>query len=192
MNLVDIFCGCGGFSIGAHNAGFDVVSAFDIDKDLTSSFNINFPKTKLLLRDVASLTGDDVRASSEHTIDGIFGGPPCQGFSEIGKRDASDPRRELLTHFFRLVDEVSPKFFVMENVAGIVFADARPVLDAAITMVEKEYAILGPFVINAADFGAATSRKRVFVIGIRKDIGVSLCLEDILGYGVLRRRLKMR
>ncbi len=170
MNLIDLFCGCGGFSLGAHSAGFDVAAAYDKDEILTSSYPVNFPKTKLFHRDVATLSGKEILADVDDEIAGIFGGPPCQGFSDIGRRSKSDPRRELLGHFFRIVAEVEPSFFVMENVRGLAYADARPVLDEALALVRPRYDILGPHIWDASDFGAATKRYRMFVIGIRKDL----------------------
>ena len=131
MNLVDLFCGSGGFSLGAHKAGFSVAVAYDIDPILTSSFERNFPTTELVLSDVAALNGKAIKAKLGGSVDGIFGGPPCQGFSDIGRRDVNDPRRQLLGHFFRIVREVRPKFFVMENVRGLAYDDAKGVLDTA-------------------------------------------------------------
>lgn len=179
MKLVELFCGCGGFSLGAHRAGFEVAAAYDVDPILTSSYPKNFPRTKLRHRDVATLTGAEIRGDVEDEISGVFGGPPCQGFSAIGKRDADDPRRELLWHFFRIVSEIRPQFFVMENVQGLAFADARPVLDEALKQVSNDYHVLGPQVWNAADFGAATSRNRVFVLGVRKDLEAAITKDDV-------------
>jgi DNA (cytosine-5)-methyltransferase 1 len=179
MSLVDLFSGCGGFSLGAHQAGFRVAVAFDNDPILASSYQYNFPDTRLILRDIADTDGEAVLAAAGGRVDGIFGGPPCQGFSDIGKRQPGDPRRELLSHFFRIVHEVGPGFFVMENVRGLAYSDARGVLDHALRLVKDEYAILGPCVWDAAQFGAATKRSRLFVIGIRRDCGDALTLEDI-------------
>lgn len=170
MKLVDLFCGCGGFSLGAHSAGFEVAAAYDIDEILTSSYSTNFPKTKLFRRDVSTLAGDEIRAAVGGEIAGIFGGPPCQGFSDIGRRSTDDPRRELLGHFFRIVSEVEPSFFVMENVRGLAYADALPVLEEALELVLPRYDVLGPHIWDASEFGAATKRNRMFVIGIRKDL----------------------
>lgn len=86
----------------------------------------------------------------------------------IGKRDNSDPRRELLNHFFRIVGEAQPNYFVMENVLGLTQGSAREALNAALDLVISEYDVCGPLVLDAADFGAATSRKRLFVIGRKK------------------------
>lgn len=179
MKLVDLFSGCGGFSLGAHQAGFDVVAAFDVDPNLTYSFARNFPGTDLHLRDLTQLTGADLLASAGGRIDGVFGGPPCQGFSDIGRRAADDPRRQLLGHFFRLVSEVQPAFFVMENVRGLAYHDARHVLDGALDLVRDRYELLGPLILDASTFGAATRRHRLFVVGVHKDRGDPLALDDV-------------
>lgn len=168
MKLVELFCGCGGFSLGAHAAGFDVAAAYDIDETLTSSYPRNFPHTTLFHRDIGKLTSAEIREAVSGEIGGIFGGPPCQGFSDIGRRQRDDPRRKLLSHFFRIVVEVRPTFFVMENVRGLAYVDCLPVLDEALARLDGEYHILGPHIWDASAFGAATRRNRVFVIGMRR------------------------
>lgn len=170
MRLVDLFCGCGGFSLGAHEAGFEVAAAYDIDETLSSSYGTNFPKTKLFHRDISTLSKAEILAAVGGEITGIFGGPPCQGFSDIGRRLSNDPRRQLLRHFFRIVSEVEPSFFVMENVRGLAYADALPLLEEALELVGPRYDVLGPHIWDASEFGAATKRSRMFVIGIRKDL----------------------
>ena len=177
MNLVDLFSGCGGFSLGAHRAGFDVVAAFDNDPVLASSYRYNFPKTRMVFRDVADVSGDMIRAAAGGNVGGVFGGPPCQGFSDIGLRRPEDPRRQLLGHFFRIVRESQPTFFAMENVRGLGYSGARGTLDDALRTLGDRYAVLGPVMLNAADFGAATNRSRLFVIGIHKDRGEAVSLE---------------
>ncbi|MEN5084019.1 DNA cytosine methyltransferase [Bosea sp. TWI1241] len=179
MKLVELFCGCGGFSLGAHKAGFEVAAAYDVDPILTHSYRLNFPRTKLVLRDVAPLTGAEIEADVGEKPFGIFGGPPCQGFSDIGKRDKGDPRRQLLRHFFRIVSEVEPTFFVMENVRGLAYQDARPVLDDALGLVSDRYDILDPIIWDAAQFGAATRRNRMFVIGVLKDRKAPITRQDV-------------
>ncbi|WP_095082524.1 DNA cytosine methyltransferase [Mesorhizobium sophorae] len=177
--LVDLFSGCGGFSLGAHRAGYRVAAAFDNDPILTSSYTVNFPDTRLFLKDVTQLSGADIRAAAGGRVDGIFGGPPCQGFSDIGLRDPADPRRQLIDHFFRLVQEVEPSFFVMENVRGLAYEDTRFVLDSAMDRVRGKYSLLGPCIWDASLFGAATKRARLFVIGVLKDRGDTLTSADI-------------
>ena len=166
MKVVDLFCGTGGFSLGAHLAGLNVARAFDIDPVLTSSFTCNFPQTPLTLADVIELSGADLLHDVGSRIDGLIGGPPCQGFSIIGRRNIHDPRRDLLYHFFRLVAEVRPTFFIMENVVGLNQGKARETLDGALERVPAYYQIFGPITLNAADFGAATARRRIFVVGV--------------------------
>lgn len=180
LKLVDLFCGTGGFSLGAHRAGFEVMAAVDIDTTLTSSYRLNFNDTVLLNQDVSKITGEELLVRAGGVIDGIFGGPPCQGFSAIGRRKADDPRRELLGHFFRLVSEVSPSFFVMENVVGLSYADAKPVLDDALGRIPGNYQLLGPVVLDAADYGGATKRPRLFVIGYDPVRCNPITIEDLL------------
>ena len=163
--VVDLFCGCGGFALGAHKVGLSPTMSFDIDANLTSSIAANFPRTNLKLADLSSVVGSDIETEVGSRVDGIFGGPPCQAFSSIGHRKPDDPRRTLLGHFYRLVKEVQPKFFVMENVEGLTYGNARSELDEAIAQVPGHYKIIEPTVFDAADFGAATKRRRVFVIG---------------------------
>lgn len=163
--IVDLFCGCGGFSLGAESAGLVPSVAFDVDPILTSSYLQNHPGTKLALADLSVTSPADVERLAGGRVDGVFGGPPCQAFSDIGHRRADDPRRSLLGHFFRIVAGLRPAFFIMENVKGLAYADARPALDEALAMLPSSYRILGPLILDAADFGAATRRPRLFVIG---------------------------
>ena len=170
--IIDLFCGAGGFSLSAHRAGFSTVLAVDIDKDITSSYGINFPKTPILLDDISKI--EPLQAIKQvnlkpEEVDGIIGGPPCQGFSYMGKREKEDKRNTLIGHFYRFVDIVKPKFFVMENVPGLLDEPFKDFLYSGLELVQSTYEIVGPLILNAADFGAATNRKRLFVIGYRKE-----------------------
>lgn len=184
MKLVDLFCGTGGFSRGAHLAGFQVAAAFDVDDILSSSYAANFPTTKLVRYDVARLSAERLEFEAGGRVDGIFGGPPCQGFSDIGRRDTTDARRKLLWHFFRLVREAQPTFFVMENVRGLLYAENIGELETAIAQVSDMYEIPGPVVWDSSQFGAATRRNRLFVVGVHKDRGDAVTHENI---GALKR-----
>lgn len=167
MRAVELFCGTGGFSRGAHAANFDVVLAYDNEPNLTYSYAKNFPGTELVLKDVSDLTGEELVADAGGPVDLIFGGPPCQGFSMIGKRDSADPRRSLLTKFFQIVQAAKPLAFVMENVEGLLLGSARDELERAMGLA-PDYVLSEPTVLDAADFGAATKRRRAFVIGLLK------------------------
>jgi DNA (cytosine-5)-methyltransferase 1 len=151
--------------LGAHAAGLRPSLAFDNDPILTSSYSVNFPSTRLVHATLRTLDGADIKRRLGGTPDGIFGGPPCQAFSDMGRRKTNDPRRSLLRHFFRLVAELKPGFFVMENVRGLGYANARPSLDQGLELLPSRYKIVGPLILDAAEFGAATRRPRLFVIG---------------------------
>lgn len=164
--LVDLFCGCGGFGLGAELAGFHSLAAIDIDKTLQSAYKNNFPKTNVITADLSKLEKNDWKKIINNIeIDGVIGGPPCQGYSRMGSGDISDPRRKLIDEFFRHVNILKPKFFIMENVEGLLDKKNRPQLDAALMKVDKCFTVLEPIVIDASKCGVPTSRKRVIVIG---------------------------
>jgi len=164
--IVDLFCGCGGFSLGAELAGFRSLVAIDIDPTLQSGFAKNFPLSKPIEGNVAEIgLADWSLLIGKARPDGIIGGPPCQGFSRIGKRRKEDPRNTLIHHFYRHINLLQPKFFVMENVEGLLDDENIGVLMSAIETVSDTYTIIGPFVVNAADFGAATNRYRTVIVG---------------------------
>lgn len=179
--LIDLFCGCGGFSLGAELAGFRSLVAVDIDPVLQSGYKRNFPGTRAIEADVGQILQSDWRQLIGNVRpDGIIGGPPCQGFSRMGKRSKDDPRNTLIHHFYRHVDELHPKFFVMENVEGLLDEESRGVLMSAIESVSSRYTILGPLVVNAAHFGAATNRRRVIVVGYDPEDCDALTVERLL------------
>lgn len=165
--IIDLFSGCGGLGLGAELAGFHSLAAVDIDKDLQSSYSLNFPLSQTINTDLALLTPSAWKSILKgKRIDGIIGGPPCQGFSRIGLRKTDDPRNALLGQYFRQVRELKPKFFLMENVEGLLDKKNKPILDAALDLIPRNYHVVGPLKINALNCGAATSRKRVVIIGI--------------------------
>ena len=166
MKAVSLFSGCGGFTSGAYRAGLTVPLAYDIDCILTSSFTRNFPETALMIGDISELSGSAVIDSAGGEIDGLFGGPPCQGFSTIGRRDEEDPRRLLVGDFFRLVKEIKPSFFVMENVIGLADGNAESILQGSLELVRNDFTVVSSLILDAAAFGAATRRKRLFCIGM--------------------------
>jgi len=166
FKIVDLFCGCGGFGLGAKQAGFEVVVAVDIDVTLQSAYKRNFPQTRVVNGDLSTMDKDSWKILlSKEKIDGVIGGPPCQGYSRMGKGDIADPRRSLLYHFFRTVNIIQPKFFIMENVEGLLDDGNIQELQQAVAKVDKRYTILGPELLDASEYGAPTKRKRVVVIG---------------------------
>jgi DNA (cytosine-5)-methyltransferase 1 len=171
-NVVDLFSGAGGLSLGAARAGFAVRGAVDIDPEATSAHKRNFPNTVHLQTDVSKLNGRSLRSSLDFNngdFAGIIGGPPCQGFSSIGKRDKDDARNKLFEEFFRIVAEALPTFFLAENVPGIMREDNNELRNKAFSHVEEKYVILPPMAITASDYGAPTTRTRIFFFGYLPD-----------------------
>ena len=170
---LDFFCGAGGFSLGFHQAGFCVIGAYDIDRLNTETYRSNFPSAKVLQQDILKLNREgvyrDFSLSCADEIDVVFGGPPCQGFSLIGKREDTDPRNQLLIHFAQLIAELQPRYFVIENVAGLMIGNARSVLAKALRIVKNAgYRWVSPIrILDAQEYGVPQNRKRVIVIGYR-------------------------
>ncbi|EIJ44018.1 DNA-methyltransferase Dcm [Beggiatoa alba B18LD] len=169
LNIVDLFCGCGGFGLGAELAGFHTIAAVDIDSTLQSAYKYNFPNTYVINGDLSKMSHNSWSFLNNQNIDVVIGGPPCQGFSRMGIGDLNDPRRTLINDFFRHINILLPKFFVMENVEGLLDKKHFEVLNQAIESLNKRYRVLPPFIVNASDFGVPTKRKRVFVIGYDKN-----------------------
>lgn len=180
--VIDLFAGAGGLSLGAARAGFDVIAAVELDSHAISSHITNFPHTTHIQKDIMTLSGAELLSLSGIRIDqltGIIGGPPCQGFSSIGHGDVNDMRNLLFVKFFKLVGELQPAFFVAENVPGIMNDKYSQIREEAFKYI-KNYTLLSPIRINANEYGAPTTRTRIFFIGYRKDIRINpLTVEDI-------------
>lgn len=169
--LVELFAGAGGMTLGAARAGFDVCGCVELDSRAVATHEKNFPKCEVWESDVAEIAGRDLRSRfslRNGDLSGIIGGPPCQGFSEIGHRNATDPRNSLFVHFFRIVSEAKPLFFVAENVPGILAKSNNRLRNRALRQVQQDYNLLSPMLLKASDFGAPTTRTRVFFVGFRK------------------------
>lgn len=170
--VLDLFCGCGGFSKGFENAGFKIVLGIDLWKDATITYQHNFPKAIVLNQDITTVTGkillNQLENIPDRDIDVIIGGPPCQGFSLSGKRMLEDPRNKLYKSFVEIVGEIEPKVFVMENVPGLIRLFDGKVKEEVI----KDFSSLGYDVelkvLTADDFGVPQHRKRVFFVGINQ------------------------
>ncbi len=164
--VVDLFSGCGGFGLGAELAGFNVSVAVDIEPKLQFAYKLNFPYSKTHLGDVSEMGSDAWEfLIGSNEIDGVIGGPPCQGFSRMGKNDKKDPRRSLIFHYFRTVNIISPKFFIMENVEGLLDPGNASDLYDALSTLKSTYKTLSPIIVDASKYGAPTKRKRVIVVG---------------------------
>lgn len=172
---IDLFAGVGGFSLGIERAGFEVILAVERDPVHATVHAYNFPQTHVACADVAGLKRSDILAllppqfDTDREIDLLFGGPPCQGFSTIGKRRLEDERNLLIFHFQRLVDSLQPRYFIMENVPGLVSGKFLPVFDRLkAAFIEVGYDC-DHRILNASDFGVPQDRRRLFLLGRRAD-----------------------
>lgn len=188
---IDLFSGAGGLSLGLEQAGFDVLAAVDIDPLHALAYRHNFPKTTVVCDDVAALSAQSLRAAAargaqslgrawDGEVDCIAGGPSCQGFSSIGTRDPADPRNSLVLEFARLVAEVRPRYFILENVPGLLSAPYKILLDRLLRQLREAGYDLGdsPWTLDAYDFGVPQRRRRIFIVGARN--GVPLPARPVL------------
>jgi len=182
-SVIDLFSGVGGLSLGASRSGFHVATSVEVDPQALETHKKNFPETLHLDADVSTLKGKDLIEFSgikKGGLSGLIGGPPCQGFSWMGKRDVTDGRNNLFTHFFRLVKELQPEFYLAENVLGILDEKYATLRQDAINLVKRNYIVLEPIKIKASEYGAPTTRTRVFFIGFRKGSNAGMSVEDFL------------
>jgi DNA (cytosine-5)-methyltransferase 1 len=175
--VVDLFAGAGGLSLGFEQSGYDVVAAVELDPIHAAVHEFNFPYGTTLCRNAGAVTGQTIRDQSalgDRELHAVVGGAPCQGFSLIGKRALDDPRNALLEEFARLVLELQPRYFVLENVAGLTVGDHRKLLVEVIDLFShKGYKVQTPYkVLQAANFGTPQSRKRLFLMGAREDVAL--------------------
>ena len=180
--IIDLFAGAGGLGLGAARAGFNVVAAVETDPYALETHERNFPRTEHIDTEIGPrLTGGELMRLSgmeEGELTGLIGGPPCQGFSVMGRGKSDDCRNDLFVEFFRLVGETGPLFYLAENVPNILNDRHERLLEKAFGHLSENYVALDPFVVRADDYGAPTIRKRVFFIGYRKDALGTISKQD--------------
>lgn len=167
---IDLFSGAGGFALGFKKAGFKILAASDIWEIASKTYIKNHKEVNYLLKDINELNGSELlelAGISRGEVDVIIGGPPCQGFSTVGKRDEEDPRNLLFKEYVRIVDEISPKCFVMENVVGIISMNGGEIYKNIFKLFENIGYKLESRVLNAVDYGVPQNRERVIFIGTR-------------------------
>jgi DNA (cytosine-5)-methyltransferase 1 len=171
---VDLFCGVGGLSLGLIQAGFRLLGGFDWDQTVLGTYAANFPDIPAVRCDLLSRSGEDLQGDlclNGARIDLLVGGPPCQGFSVGGKKANSDPRNEGVLAFARLVTELRPRYFVMENVRGFLSGAHAGRRKRFCKVLEKGgYRVRLPIqALNAYNYGIPQRRVRAFVLGHLKD-----------------------
>lgn len=173
MNIISLFSGCGGLDLGFERAGFDIPVANEFDKNIWETFKANHKRTKLIEGDIRRVTKEDIAPLIDGEVDGIIGGPPCQSWSEAGSlRGIEDERGQLFFDYIRILTDFKPKFFLAENVRGMLADRHSEAVQNILEMFEKAGYNVSLTLVNAKDYGVAQERKRVFYIGFRKDLHI--------------------
>jgi DNA-cytosine methyltransferase len=173
LNAIDLFCGCGGFTKGLVDAGINVIAGIDIWKPAVDSYKANNHHIGIC-KDLTEYPPEEFHKDCTEQIDIICGGPPCQGFSNAGKRDKNDPRNSLFMEFVKYLDYFKPKAFMLENVMGILSmktGSGEKAIDVILSFLEKDYNC----VINklyASDFEVPQNRRRVIILGVKKELNI--------------------
>ena len=174
LNVLDLFCGCGGMSKGLQDAGLNVIAGIDIWDKAINSYTKNFNHMGIC-EDISKLPPEIFKEKyniGDVIINVIVGGPPCQGFSIAGKRDKKDPRNSLFMDFVRYINFFNPEAFIMENVIGILSmknSNGDKVIDIIMNYLGDNYNCI-ICKLFASDFEVPQNRRRVIIIGIRKDL----------------------
>lgn len=170
MEVISLFSGCGGLDLGFERAGFNIPVANEYDKTIWETFKINHPRTHLIEGDIRKVS----EAEFPDNVDGIIGGPPCQSWSEAGAlRGINDERVQLFFDYIRILRKVKPKFFLAENVSGMLANRHNEAVRNIIKLFSDSGYNVTVTLVNAKDYGVAEERKRVFYIGFRKDLNIN-------------------
>lgn len=173
MNIISLFSGCGGLDLGFERAGFNIPVANEFDKTIWATFKANHPQTHLIEGDVRQVTRKDIEPFLSGEVDGIIGGPPCQSWSEAGAlRGIEDARGQLFYDYIRILTEFKPKFFLAENVSGMLANRHSEAVQNILKLFREAGYNVSLTLVNAKDYGVAEERKRVFYIGFRDDLDV--------------------
>lgn len=169
MKVISLFSGCGGLDLGFEKAGFEIPIANEFDKDIWETYKVNHPNTKLFEGDIRKISENDF----PDDVDGIIGGPPCQSWSEAGNlKGIEDARGQLFFEYIRILKKVQPKFFLAENVSGMLADRHSEAVKNILELFDQAGYNVSLTLVNAKDYGVAEERKRVFYIGFRKDLHI--------------------
>ncbi|MEI8619397.1 DNA cytosine methyltransferase [Pseudoalteromonas sp. B129b] len=185
LTAIDLFSGAGGFSLAAHEVGFDILAAVEFDQHAANTYQRNIVErlganTHVYAEDIIPLNIDALMSEKglkSGDLDLLLGGPPCQGFSthRIKGRGEDDPRNKLLLRYFDFVEKLMPKAFLVENVPGLLWPRHALYLNKFLELAnEKKYKVITgkPLIINARDYGVPQSRRRAFILAVREDIDI--------------------
>lgn len=175
FTVISTFCGAGGSSLGYKMAGGKVVLSIEWERNACQTYHLNHPDTLLLKRDIATVSADEIFSLTglkAGELDILDGSPPCQGFSTMGKRQIEDPRNRLFQEYVRLLQELRPKVFVMENVSGLVKGQMKLVFVEILQALKRCGYKVKTRLMDAQYYGVPQRRKRVIFIGVREDLGI--------------------
>lgn len=182
MKIISLFSGAGGMDLGFKKAGFDLIWANEYDNTIWATYTKNH-STYLDQRDIRKINSSEIP-----DCDGIIGGPPCQSWSEAGAlRGIDDDRGKLFYEFVRILNDKQPKFFIAENVSGMLANRHREAVENIIRMFNGVGYNVYIKLLNAVDYGVAQDRKRVFFIGFRKDISLDFNFPNTVDKKVVLR-----
>jgi len=162
-SFLSLFSGCGGFDLGFVQAGFRCAGAYDFDSAAVNTHNANF-SSSALIQDLSTAHNE---FSRDIDVDVVIAGPPCQGFSTVGKRRLNDPRNHLLLTAGRIALKIRPKVFVLENVRGVVSGKHRQYWQKLKKMLEEDGYRVTDFLADAERIGLAQMRKRMILVAWR-------------------------
>ena len=173
MNVIDLFSGCGGLSLGFQEAGFHVLLGVDNDKAALKTFAQNHTDSVAEILDLSSASSMERIAviAADRPVDVIVAGPPCQGFSLTGPRNFDDPRNKLYLSVVSAVRRFKPKAFVIENVTGMASLYGGEVKDEIVRRLQSLGYNVNWKILLAADYGVPQLRRRLFFVGVQKKYG---------------------
>lgn len=183
LTAIDLFSGAGGFSLAAHDSGFEVLAAIEFDQSAAETYRKNLVErlgapTQVFAQDITKVDVNAImqcQGIKSQELDLLLGGPPCQGFSShrINNTGVDDPRNALLLRYFDFVAQLKPKAFLVENVPGLLWPRHEKYLKDFLKLAHDHgYQVVtgGPLIINARDYGVPQNRRRAFIFGVREDI----------------------
>ncbi len=175
MKVISLFSGCGGLDLGFEKAGFEIPIANEYDPTIWATYKVNHPNTKLIEGDIRTINEELFSIDA----DGVIGGPPCQSWSEAGsQRGINDARGKLFFDYIRILKRIKPKFFLAENVPGMLAARHSEAVSNIMRMFDESGYDVSLTMVNAKDYGVAEERKRVFYIGFRKELKMNFVFPE--------------
>ncbi len=175
--FIDVFSGCGGLSYGLEQSGMKCLLGIDFNSDAIETFKLNHKDAEAFCGDVRELSSKKIKELTKGAeIDFVVGGPPCQGFSTVGKGQSEDPRNFLFLEFVRIVREVKPKGILIENVTGLLAEKNKKVLTGIFSIFHDLGYDLDARVLSADEYGVAEKRRRTIIVGTKKEYGFAFPL----------------